>query len=148
MSKLRFCFLFFLFLIVGCRNYTQTGDIPSDTRINAVKVGRHKKEDVSRLLGSPTSISLFEKESWIYIASKESRLAFMPEKEYDRQILVVTFKPDSSVESIERYTLADAVNVPYDSEKTPSYGKDLSVWEEMVGNFGRFPANSGQGGER
>ena len=72
----------------------------------------------------------------------------MPEKEYDRQILVVTFKPDSSVESIERYTLADAVNVPYDSEKTPSYGKDLSVWEEMVGNFGRFPANSGQGGER
>ena len=72
----------------------------------------------------------------------------MPEKEYDRQILVVTFKPDSSVESIERYTLADAVNVPYDSEKTPSYGKDLSVWEEMVGNFGRFPANGGQGGER
>ena len=62
MSKLRFCFLFFLFLMVGCRNYTQTGDIPSDTRINAIKIGKHKKEDVSRLLGSPTSISLFEKE--------------------------------------------------------------------------------------
>lgn len=148
MSKLRFCFLFFLFLTMGCRNYTQTGDIPSDTRINAVKIGKHKKEDVSRLLGSPTSISLFEKESWIYIASKESRLAFMPEKEYDRQVLVVTFKPDSSVESLKRYTLADAVDVPYDSAKTPSYGKDLSVWEEMIGNFGRFPSNSSQGSER
>lgn len=146
MSK--FCFLFFLFLVVGCKNYTQTGDIPSDTRINAVKVGQHNKKDVSRLLGSPTSISLFEKESWIYIASKESRLAFMSEKEYDRQILVVTFKPDSSVESLKRYTLADAIEVPYDSEKTPSYGKDLSVWEEMVGNFGRFPANSNHTGER
>lgn len=148
MSKLRFCFFIFLFFVVGCRNYTQTGDIPAETRIKAVKVGQHNKEDVTRLLGSPTSISLFEKESWIYIASKESRLAFMPEKEYDRQILVVTFKPDSSVESIKRYTLADAIDVPYDSDETPSYGKDLSVWEELIGNFGRFPSNSSQAGER
>ena len=27
---------------------------------------------------------------------------------------------------------------------TKTYGKDLSVWEEMIGNFGRFPANRGQ----
>ena len=148
MSKLRFCFFIFLFFVVGCKNYTQTGDIPSETRINAIKVGQHKKEDVSRLLGSPTSISLFEKESWIYIASKECRFAFMPENEYDRQILVVTFKPDSSVEAIKQYTLADAIDVPYDSDTTPSYGKNLSVWEEMIGNFGRFPSNSNQVGER
>ena len=44
--------------------------------------------------------------------------------------------------------LADAVDVPYDSSATPSYGKDLSVWEELVGNFGRFPANSNHAGER
>ena len=96
------------------------------------------------MIGSPTSITLFEKESWLYIASKEQQRAFLPAKEIERNVDVITFNQDGVVEKIQELTLADGIDVPYDTDKTKTYGKDLSVWEEMIGNFGRFPANRGQ----
>ena len=123
---------------------TQVGDTPSEIRLHAIKPGKHTKEDVTRLIGSPTSITLFEKESWLYIASKEQQRAFLPAKEIERNVDVITFNQDGVVEKIQELTLADGIDVPYDTDKTKTYGKDLSVWEEMIGNFGRFPANRGQ----
>ena len=36
------------------------------------------------------------------------------------------------------------IDVAFDEEMTETYGKDLNVFEEIAGNFGRFPANSGR----
>lgn len=147
MSKITlfFCAISLTVLSACSLPVTQTGDVPADIRINAIKPGKHKKEDVTRLIGSPASITLFEKESWIYVESKEKKRAFLPEKEFERKVVVFTFKPDSTVEKVTRYTLADGIDVPYEKDKTKTYGKDLNVWEEMIGNFGRFPASKSQG---
>ncbi len=142
MSKLSFIFLS-VFLLGACSfPVNQIGDMPSEKRISAIKAGKHTKEDVTRLIGNPAHITLFQEESWIYVESKEKQRAFLSPKEEERQVLVITFKPDTTVARVSRLDLNDGVNVPYDSDVTKSYGKDLSVWDEMIGNFGRFPSKN------
>ena len=138
MRKICFCFL--IFLLNGCSLLPMNivGDIPDETRIKAIKPVKHTKEDVVRLLGSPASITLFEEEAWIWALSKEQMRAIFPPKEVERNVLVVRFNADESVKRVSKLSLKDAIEVAYDTDETPSYGKELSIFEEMLGNFGRF----------
>ncbi len=121
----------------------QVGDAPAEVRINAIKPSKHTKEDVNRLLGSPTSITLFEKESWLYIESKEQNRLFLPQEEIERQVIQITFNPQGTVEKVNKLSLKDGQTIACDETITPVTGKDLSVFDELIGNFGRFPANKG-----
>ena len=145
MSKIHLLFLLFLFSVSACSlPIEQIGDAPAEVRLSAVKVGKHAKEDVERLIGTPSTISLFEEESWIYVESKERRRAFLESVEFEREVDVVTFDKKGVVKSVKKYDLEDGIDVAFDEEMTETYGKDLNVFEEIAGNFGRFPANSGR----
>ena len=142
MSKCRsffFCILM-IAVLIGCAT-NPVGDVPSDVRVHAIKAGKHTKEDVSRLLGSPTSITLFEKESWLYIESKEQNRIFLPAKEVERKVVKITFDVNGMVSKVKTLTLDDGQKVAIDKTITPVSGKEISVIDELIGNFGRFPAN-------
>lgn len=140
MRKICFCFL--MILLKGCSllPVNVVGDMPDETRIKAIKPAKHTKSDVVRLLGTPANITLFEEESWVWVQSKEQMRAILPPKEKERNVLIISFKPDESVKRVSKLALKDAVEVAYDTDETPSYGKDLSVFDEVLGNFGRFSA--------
>ena len=145
MSKFFNIFLILTLSACSWLGTNQVGDVPETTRINAIKVGKHSKEDVARLLGSPTSITLFEKESWLYIESKEQKRVFFQPKEIERKVIQVTFNSNGNVEKVKQLSLEDGKKVAIDETKTPVLGKDLSVIDELIGNFGRFPANNKSG---
>lgn len=149
MSKYRnlFFFIFASAMIGGCSVFgtNQVGDTPPQVRVKAIKSGTHTKEDVTRLLGSPTSITLFEKESWLYIQSKEQTRVFLPAKEIERNIVQVTFNDKGVVTKVKELSLADGHDISIDETVTPVSGKNLSVIDELIGNFGRFPANKSNG---
>ncbi len=119
----------------------KVGDNPPQNRINAVRPNKHTKEDVLRLLGSPSSVTLFELESWLYIESEEQNRVFLPAKEINRQVLQVTFDASGVVKSIRTLSLKDGQKIAFDKKTTPVAGKDLSAIDELIGNFGRFPSN-------
>ena len=146
MSKcISFFFCILMVAVLACCRTNQVGDVPPDIRVHAIKAGKHTKEDVIRLLGSPTSITLFEKESWLYIESKEENLVFLPAKEIERKIIKITFNANGVVSKVKELSLDDGKNVAIDNTVTPISGKDLSIIDEFIGNFGRFPASKGNG---
>lgn len=142
MSKCRSFFFYILMLVaLTCCSINPVGDVPADVRIHAIKAGTHTKDDVVRLLGSPTSITLFEKESWLYIESKEQNRIFLPAKEVERKVVKITFDVNGMVSKVKTLTLDDGQKVAIDKTITPVSGKEISVIDELIGNFGRFPAN-------
>ena len=141
MSKFFYVFLLFALSACSVMGIEQVGDVPDAFRINAIKVEEHTKDDVLRLLGSPTSITLFEKETWLYIESKEQKRVFLPSKEIERNVVQVVFKADGTVEQLKQLSLSDGNKIALDETTTRVSGKDLSIIDELVGNFGRFPAN-------
>ena len=146
MSKyISFFFCILMVATLTCCRTNQVGDVPADVRIHAIKAGKHTKEDVTRLLGSPTSITLFEKESWLYIESKERDRIFLPAKEIDRKVIKITFNNNGVVSKIKELSLDDGRKIAIDKTETQISGKDLSIIDEFIGNFGRFPASKGNG---
>ena len=141
MSKLFNIFLILTLSACSWLGTNQVGDVPEDIRVKAVKVGKHNKDDVVRLLGSATSITLFEKESWLYIESKEQNRVFFPAKEIERKVIQITFNSNGIVEKVNTLSLEDGQEIALEKSITPVSGKDLSVVDELIGNFGRFPAN-------
>ena len=117
MSKFFNIFLILTLSACSWLGTNQVGDVPETTRINAIKVGKHSKEDVARLLGSPTSITLFEKESWLYIESKEQKRVFFQPKEIERKVIQVTFNSNGNVEKVKQLSLEDGKKVRFSREK-------------------------------
>ena len=58
-------------------------------------------------------------------------------------VLAVHFDKNGSVDTLKRYTLADARRVPLESKITPTRGKELGFLEQLFGNLGRFSSAGG-----
>ena len=129
------------FFISGCGLETlQSGDLPSQTRLNLVKPGFPKMK-VIELLGQPAFQNhLGNGDFFVYSKVIKKSRAFFEPKETERDIYVITFTPDDIVQHVEHLTLEDAQHVAYDETISTVRGKELSVIEQLVKNFGRYDA--------
>ena len=89
--------LFLLGLIVvfsaSCSNnafLVHNGNMSSPDKISQISIGQTRQE-VEKVLGSPSSISSFDGNTWIYMSSTFRKVAFFEPKELDRKILSISF---------------------------------------------------------
>ena len=68
------------FLVACSPTVENYGHIPDPEIVKSVRVGSSNREQVQAMLGTPTAISTFDKESWYYIGSRVSRLAFFTQQ--------------------------------------------------------------------
>ncbi len=141
-KKLMMIGLFFgLVTACGLEKY-QGGDLPPRARISAVKVG-DTKEKVMRVLGSPASENppLPDGESFlIYAQNMKTSQAFWDPKEVERDVYVYYFDKQDVLVRQEHLTLDTCGKVAYDDRQTPVGGRELSVFEQIGKNFGRYNA--------
>ena len=135
-------------LLSGCpKRLDVQGWIPDQTAISEVRPHVDNKDSVSQLLGTPSVVATFNDNTWYYISKRTETFAFFSPETTEELVLQVDFDKNGSVDSMKRYTLADAREVPIESRITPSRGKELGFFEQIFGNLGRFSgANGGQGG--
>ena len=117
----------------------QHGNRPDDFLLEQVKVGQTGKTDVVNMFGTPSSVTMFEEETWLYISSKRKQVAFFNPEELEREIVAVTFNADTDkVSNIFVARKEDGVPVSISSKETPTSGHSVTVIEQMFGNVGRF----------
>lgn len=126
----------------GCESgVTVRGNMPDPDIASQIQPGVHTREDVSSLLGSPSTISTFEDRKWYYIGQKTSQFAFFKPEILERDVLVVSFDEDGRVAETRSYDLADARQIDPVDRITPTEGKDLTILQQLLGNIGRFGGN-------
>ena len=117
-----------------------SGDLPTQARLKSIQNG-DMKEKVLRVLGTPAteSIALNDGTSFIIYAQnlKESRAFFDPE-EIKRDVYVYYFDAEEKLAEQKHLTLADKKDVPYDDSETTVGGKELSIVDQLIQNFGRY----------
>lgn len=96
------------------------------------------KDDVIRVLGSPSSKSYFGKDTWFYISSKAEKVAFLDSKTIEQRIISVEFNEAGTLTALKEFNLDDAKQVQYAKESTPTEGSDTSAVGQMLSNVGRF----------
>ncbi|MBQ3034814.1 MAG: outer membrane protein assembly factor BamE [Alphaproteobacteria bacterium] len=131
----------------GLETY-QSGDLPSQKRLNMITPG-YPQEKVIDLLGSPIFENKIGNESfYIYFKTKKENRAFFHPQEIERDIYVISFNKNKTVKSIEHLTLEDGNDIVFDEAYTKVTGKELSVMEQLVKNFGRYDAGGRDSSQR
>ena len=125
--------------LLGCASQVDyRGYIPRADDMKALKVGMSKGE-VEAVLGSPsTKGSIFsQSDTYYYISSIVEHKAFFRPHVKDREVLAVRFANNQAT-SFNHYGLEDGKVINFSSRQTPVRGKELSVLQDLFGNFGKF----------
>ncbi|MBM3489426.1 MAG: outer membrane protein assembly factor BamE [Alphaproteobacteria bacterium] len=125
-------------LLLACSPLQEVrGYVPGD-EVAEIKPGVHDRASVARLLGSPSTTTTFDGETWYYVSKRSERYAFLKEKVTEQNVLAVRFDRNGVVEQFRRYDLADGQELTPVDRVTPTRGKELGLLEQMFGNIGRF----------
>jgi len=133
--------------LAACTNpVDQHGNLPEADKLSQVKAGTTDKATVTRLLGSPSSVAAFDDNTWYYISQKIRPMAIVPAQRVDQQVVVIAFDDKGIVRDIEHRTLADGETIQPNPNATPAPGREFSLLEQLIGNFGKF-AGTKQGSD-
>ena len=128
-------------LLASCTNPVDThGNIPEAGKVAQIKPGSTYKATVIELLGSPSSVAAFDADTWYYIGEKvQPEAAIFPNKVLQQQVLAIHFTKNV-VTSIDHRDLADAEAITPNPNATPAPGREFTLMEQLIGNFGKFTA--------
>lgn len=133
------CF-FVLAALCGCSPVVaQRGNMLADYQIEEVRVNEHTRSDVLRILGSPTTQSTFNPNVWYYIGQETAKHGIMDDQVTDEKIVTVVFDSEGVVRALSNEPTA-RVNVPISDDTTKTFGNELSLVQQLLGNVGKFNA--------
>lgn len=141
-------FLVVLTLVQGCVSVrTNHGYVlERDQSALIAQIGLDTKESILAKYGEPSLIGSFDRNAWYYLNSTDTARAFFRPKTQNRTVIAFYFDEKDNVTETEQFDLADGENVKLVSRVTPSRGRELNVWEQLLSTVGQLPAGIGQEG--
>jgi outer membrane protein assembly factor BamE (lipoprotein component of BamABCDE complex) len=123
----------------------QRGNLPAPREIAQIHPGQTTKDQVQKILGTPSSASVFNDDNWYYISSRTKQFSFFSPQVLDQQVYIVGFNKDGIVRDVDHKTLRDGKEIVPVARATPAPGRELSFVEQLVGNLGKFNSTGGGG---
>jgi outer membrane protein assembly factor BamE (lipoprotein component of BamABCDE complex) len=130
----------------------QRGNLPNPEKLAEIHAGTTTKDEVVKVLGTPSSVSVFNNDkSWYYISRRTAQTAFFDPAVLDQQVYVINFDNQGVVKTVDHKVLQDGHEITPVARATPAPGRELSFLEQLIGNLGKFnggakSAPSGGGG--
>jgi outer membrane protein assembly factor BamE (lipoprotein component of BamABCDE complex) len=112
------------------------GYVLQDGALEQVPVGS-TKDQVQFVLGTPTTVSQFENETFYYITDTVERLPGMTPRIIDRRVIAISFDAQSRVRNIANYGLQDGRVFDFVSRTTPSGGRQTTFIAQLFQNLTR-----------
>jgi outer membrane protein assembly factor BamE (lipoprotein component of BamABCDE complex) len=133
--------------VAGCSpSVEQRGNLPSPDKMAEIHAGTTTKDEVAKLLGTPSSVSVFHNDkSWYYISRRTAQTAFFEPDVLDQQVYIVSFDGQGVVRAVDHKVLQDGKEIAPVARATPAPGRELSFLEQLIGNLGKFNSSGGGG---
>jgi outer membrane protein assembly factor BamE (lipoprotein component of BamABCDE complex) len=126
-------------LLTGCETIVdQRGFAATPGSVEKLEVNSQSREDVIRLIGSPSAVATFNPNTWYYISQKQETWAFLKPQMIEQNVLQLSFNESGRLTAIKKYDLSDGKDIEMVSRITPTAGKELTILEQILGNVGRF----------
>lgn len=116
----------------------QRGAMPDIDAIAKIIPNESTKQDVERVLGSPSSVNVFGNETWMYIGETTTQTAFLERKVDERSVLTINFDKGGVVTDVQSHGLDASRDIAPVERTTPTVGRDLTLVEQLLGNLNRF----------
>lgn len=96
------------------------------------------RDDVVQVLGSPSTVALLDDEIWYYIGTDTETFAFFKPDVLDRRVVSVAFNDQGIVKHVEVFGLERGRDITPVDRETPTTGSEISAFDQIIGNIGRF----------
>ncbi|GMG81678.1 outer membrane protein assembly factor BamE [Paralimibaculum aggregatum] len=133
-----------LILVAGlaaCAPHMRThGYVPIPEALARIEPGLDTRSSVQAKIGRPSASGAFDETGWYYVSTVVEHYTFYEPKVIDRTVIAVTFDENDVVEAVDRFGLQDGRLVDLTTRTTPTYGRQLTVIEQIVSNLGNVNA--------
>src|SRR5579864_6332712 len=69
----------------------QRGNLPEPEKLAQIQPGTTTREQVVKILGTPSSTGVFEDKNWYYISRRTKQISFFDPDVLDQQVYIVNF---------------------------------------------------------
>lgn len=137
-SKLLFSFALIAVLGACAPKIDVRGNFPDPERLSEIKPGEQSRLEVEEILGTPSSVAVFDQETWLYVSQRTETIAFFEPEVKERQVVILKFDEEGIVSKIEILTAENGKKIQPVDRKTPTAGTEFTLFEQLFGNLGRF----------
>jgi outer membrane protein assembly factor BamE (lipoprotein component of BamABCDE complex) len=107
-----------------------------------IEIDRVNKRQVVDLIGSPSTIELFQGENWYYISDRTETKAFFEPTVIERKVIVIKFDKKGIVKAMKTIGLKEGRDIAMVERVTPTAGQEITILRQLLGNIGRFGGNN------
>ena len=127
-----------LLTLAGCQTVDVRGQFVSDEAVNEINTKKPGKNEVIDMIGTPTYIPDYTKNTWYYIQRSLSKRAWFDPKVVKQRVVKIMFNSKSKV--LEAVLLEDLQNenITALGHYTKTHGTEQSGIQKFVKNIGRF----------
>ena len=113
------------------------GYAPNIDDIKEIKTQSYTKQKIQEEFGVPFMVGVNNNNYWYYLSYQTTQYGF-GKKTYKKFNLVELKFENDTVSFIKKYNEADFKKVAFRSDETSTSGKKLGVFEQIIGNVGKF----------
>ena len=113
--------------------------------IEAIEPGKTTEKQVLEQLGKPVITQDYGSKIWIYVKSKSQKTVLSGRNFLDRTVVRVSFNKKGIATSVDIIPYDKEFNPEISTRKTPTAGQEITVLQQLIGNFGRFENKNDQG---
>lgn len=125
-----------LVLAVACAPVIDhRGQLPDEDALAQLIPGKQTRRDVAALLGSPSSVTMFEDERWLYISNQIKRRAFLAPEEIDRTVIELRFSRAGILQAVRTLSMGDGMPIQRAQGITPAPEDRERSLGELVGGL-------------
>ncbi|MGN6670319.1 MAG: outer membrane protein assembly factor BamE [Candidatus Nucleicultricaceae bacterium] len=124
--------------LVGCSpRIDQHGKVLEMKAVEQLHPQKQNKDDVLKLLGTPTSVDLFDPNIWFYHSKRTSTTSFFLPETLEQETLVIRFNSSGYIEAM-KFTNEDQKDTTIIQRETEVIEPEESILEQIFGSFSRF----------
>lgn len=136
--------LFMAPFLIACSSTIEThGHSLDEEQIAKITPGSTSRQEVLQIMGSPSALSTFDDANWYYVSQRTEKKSFYQKGVVDQEVLTINFDDGGRVVSVDRHGLDQVAAVDPVDRVTPTAGSSPSIFEQLIGNIGRFSNAAG-----
>ncbi|PPR10480.1 MAG: Outer membrane protein assembly factor BamE [Proteobacteria bacterium] len=123
-------------LLASCAGTTNIhGSLVKPADVDKLRIGVHDKQQVMRILGTPSTVSTLNGEKWYYITDITVTEPLQKPSLKERQIIGLVFTQDGILDRVFDKDETVAKNFSPESTTTQTQGEKLGVGEQIYLNL-------------
>ena len=132
-------------LVNGCAQPVELhGNRINTKSLKEIIPGTSTEKDVLKILGNPVIKQEYGAQNWIYIRSKSQKTVFSGKKLLERVVVRISFNQKGIATSVKRIHNDQHLSIDFAKRKTPTAGQEITILQQLIGNFGRFENKNDQ----